>query len=278
MEVSSRRRTRSQAAPDWKVNDSLILVNEMAAIEVDCSKALSSYQKWKIIADNCTALGVLRDLNQCRRKWDSLLSEFNKIKLFDLYWTSDKQKRKQHGLPEDFDHELFKAIDAYLRLKEDEADTEPDSDPEAEADMLKSIAELGCKRQKRRLMHAKNYAEEVPPTSCAQALPQISCTQGETHRESIEETPQKSCTEEKERNINIVGEREQMMVEELRENAQLINDIVKGNIAGSVVYEAANMNATSAEDFHADFVKRQGDRLIACLGDVVDTLNRLFDM
>ncbi|KAF5748062.1 hypothetical protein HS088_TW04G00010 [Tripterygium wilfordii] len=56
MEVSSRRRTRSQAAPDWKVHDSLILVNEMAAIEVDCSKALSSYQKWKIIAENCTAL------------------------------------------------------------------------------------------------------------------------------------------------------------------------------------------------------------------------------
>ncbi|KAM1611597.1 hypothetical protein ACFX1Z_000368 [Malus domestica] len=62
----NRRSTRSQAAPNWNPTDELILVNEVAAIEGNCLKALSSFQKWKIIAHNCSALGVSRTLNQYR--------------------------------------------------------------------------------------------------------------------------------------------------------------------------------------------------------------------
>lgn len=114
-------------------------------MEGDCLKALSSYQKWKIIAENCTALDVVRTANQCRRKWDSLLGEYKKIKQsgVDSYWPLDVDRRKELGLPDYFDQELFKGIDDLVRAQEDRSDTEPDTDPEAEADVLDVISESG---------------------------------------------------------------------------------------------------------------------------------------
>ncbi|KAL9448270.1 hypothetical protein AB3S75_015695 [Citrus x aurantiifolia] len=73
------RHTRSQVGPDWSSKEALILVNEIAVVEADCLKALSSYQKWKIISETCTALDVPQTANQCRRKWDSLVDEYKKI-------------------------------------------------------------------------------------------------------------------------------------------------------------------------------------------------------
>lgn len=147
--VSGSRRTRSQAAPEWSVEGALILVNEIAAIEADCSNALSSYQMWNIIAQNCTALDKPRTLNQCRRKWDSLVSEYNKIKQWELqcgsglYWSLESERRRQCGLPENFDSELFKAVDDLVRAREKKSDTDPDSDPEAEIEVLDVAVELG---------------------------------------------------------------------------------------------------------------------------------------
>ena len=149
LRVSSSRRTRSQVAPDWTVNDSLILVNEIAAVEGECLDALSTYQKWKIIAENCNALDVGRTLNQCRRKWDSLLFECNKIKKWESrsrnvsFWSLDSERRRELGLPVDFDRDLFKAIDGLVSAQEGRSDTDPGTDPEAEDDMLEVIAEYG---------------------------------------------------------------------------------------------------------------------------------------
>nr|GFA18982.1 trihelix transcription factor ASR3 [Tanacetum cinerariifolium] len=116
---TSSLRTRSKAAPDWTVEESLILVNEIAAIEADCRGTLSSFQKWKIIVENCNALEVNRNLNQCRRKWDSLLSDYKKIKL------SGSKKAS-------FNSDLFKAIERYVREFEEEG--EYDTDPEGDDD------------------------------------------------------------------------------------------------------------------------------------------------
>ncbi|KAJ0666514.1 putative transcription factor MYB family [Helianthus annuus] len=111
--------TRSKAAPDWTVEESLILVNEVTAIEVDCRDTLSSFQKWKIIVENCNALGVNRNLNHCRRKWDSLLSDYKKIK------QSGSKKAS-------FNSELFKGIERYVREFECGGyDTEADTDTDA---------------------------------------------------------------------------------------------------------------------------------------------------
>ena len=141
--LSGIRRTRSQASPPWDSQHLLILVNEIAAIEADCSNALSSFQKWKIIVENCNALGVPHSSNRCRRKWNLLLHDYKKIKrwqsqsvLCDSYWSLGGQWRKEYELPENFDEDLFKAINNVVRLLEDKSGTDRDSDPEAQDNML----------------------------------------------------------------------------------------------------------------------------------------------
>ncbi|THG01282.1 hypothetical protein TEA_028200 [Camellia sinensis var. sinensis] len=87
-----------------------------------------------------------RTRSQCRRKWDSLLSKYKEIKLWESseslvesYWLIDYERRCEFGFLEDFDFEVFKAIDDHLKVG-DGSDTDPDVDPEVVAD---GVAEPG---------------------------------------------------------------------------------------------------------------------------------------
>ncbi|XP_062024475.1 uncharacterized protein LOC133740530 [Rosa rugosa] len=151
---SGSRRTRSQVAPDWTETDLLILVNEVTAVEADCRKEFSSFQKWKIVAQNCTALGVPRSLDQYRRKWEALLHDYKIIDHWNSqsrasasYWALESDRRKQFGLPRSFDHELFKAIGGYEKAQENQSDTE---EGEAEADVADEYEEAVEPESKRR--------------------------------------------------------------------------------------------------------------------------------
>lgn len=316
LRASGSRHTRSQAAPEWTVKGALILANEYAAVEADCSDALSSYQKWKIIAENCTALDVPRTLNQCRRKWDSLATEYGKIKKWELrsrsgsYWFLESERRRKFGLPEDFDYELFKAVDDFMSVRENRSDTEPESDPEAKAEMADVVEELGSKRQRRRFTSQKSWLEgkplkchikeepsrrsteekpqkrhlEDPVNSLTEENPQKSCIKGKHQKGHVEE-PVENPTEEKPKRSHGKGEtwrshveeeetigteaKEQMMVMKLQENAELINAIVSENVGLGAA------NVSNVEDYRTDFVRRQGDKLIACLRDIVSTLDQL---
>ncbi|KAM2656405.1 hypothetical protein EV1_011913 [Malus domestica] len=137
----NRRNMRLQAAPDWNPTDELILVNEVAAVKGNYLKALSSFQKWKIIAQNCSTLGMLRTLDQYRRKWEALFGEYKGIKQWeaksrasDSYWVLGTERSKRNGLPGNFDQELFRGIDKLVRMRGNQSDTDPDSDPEDEAE------------------------------------------------------------------------------------------------------------------------------------------------
>lgn len=84
-----------------------------------------------------------------------------------------------------------------------------------------------------------------------------------------EEMPQKTLMEEKPKNdymqkkkMTAAEEMEHMMVERLRENAELIHAMVQTNLP-----EVADFGAT-------DFVRGQGDKIIARLGDIVNILNQ----
>lgn len=79
-EPQESHRTRSKAAPDWTVEESLILVNEISAVESEWGATLPSFQKWQQIVENCNALDVNRNLNQCKRKWDALLGAYRRDK------------------------------------------------------------------------------------------------------------------------------------------------------------------------------------------------------
>ncbi|KAJ6329778.1 hypothetical protein OIU76_008580 [Salix suchowensis] len=423
---SSTPRTRSQLSPEWTTKEALILVNEIAAVEKDCLKALSTYQKWKIIVDNCVVLDVARNLNQCRTKWNSLLNEYNLIKDWDkesesrsdLYWSLESERRKEFGLPENFNEELFRAIDDYMWCHKEHPDTDPDPDPDTDPekpDLLHAITNLGTKKQRWRSKSQKTckeekthkccgednsqtiHAEEKPQVRCVEENSQIYCIvekpEGvraeEEHQESqvqestqtyyaegklqtipAEEDPQESCAEEephtihaeeepgespaeehpqpycskekprtihleeetqeryleenhqtccanekphqsvpaetqhqeshvlerpqkrhrKEKSQNAHGdekpkvhrghkkkmpsteEMEQMMVEKLRENAEMIQTVVNGNFPELADLEAAD--SKNIEGFKTDLIRSQGDKLIACLQNIVNSISQ----
>lgn len=131
----SSRYTRSQAAPDWTVQEVLVLLSEIVAIDEAWLKELSSYQRWKMISDSCIAMNVVRSSNQCKRKWEMLLDAYNKIMKWepqsseDSYWLLPEDRRKDYGLPVSFQKEVFDAMDAVIQVQQQQSDSN-NSDPE----------------------------------------------------------------------------------------------------------------------------------------------------
>ncbi|GLT67516.1 hypothetical protein SLA2020_398170 [Shorea laevis] len=294
LQHSGTRRTRSQAAPDWPLEHALILVNEIAAVEMDCSNAFSSFQKWKMVVENCNALGVPRSLDQCRRKWDSLLGQYNKIRQWESksrsnsYWSLRVERRKVCGLPEDFDKELFKAIDTVARTKDGESGTDRDSDPEAQEDPHEVMEELelsGSKKQRRNLMLLNSHAEVKPKNCFAMEEPVKHVAENaqrgrakeklhaierkEKHQASKEDNPQKSHAEE--RRMISVEERERMMVAKLNEDAKEIHAIVEKSLGENSDYRGTDLN--KVDHFQGESIRHQADKLIGCLGNILSTLN-----
>ncbi|KAG7540804.1 hypothetical protein ISN45_Aa07g009630 [Arabidopsis thaliana x Arabidopsis arenosa] len=289
--TSGSRRTRSQVAPDWAVKDCLILVNEIAAVEADCSNALSSFQKWTMISENCNALDVRRNLNQCRRKWDSLVSDFNQIKQWESqyrgsgrsYWSLSSDKRKLLNLPGNIDIELFEAISAVVMIQDDKAGTESDSDPEAQdvVDISAELAFVGSKRSRQRTIVMK----ENPPQKTKKEEPRTSRVQVNTREKPItakathqnktmeEKRPMEEIStdeeEEEEETMNIEEEVE-VMEAKLSYKIDLIHAIVGRNLAK----DNETRDGISTDD-KLKFVRQQGDELIGCLSEIVSTLTRL---
>ncbi|MFS8030614.1 putative transcription factor MYB family [Helianthus anomalus] len=233
--------TRSKAAPDWTVEESLILVNEVTAIEADCGDTLSSFQKWKIIVENCNALGVNRNLNHCRRKWDSLLSDYKKIK------QSGSKKAS-------FNSELFKGIESYVREFEcggydTEADTDTDAPPAfvLQSDLLNQRAKMTApqkhivevKSKPTRSLKSEN--NDIEECSSEQQVDH------HTHRLNESKRFVEVSRLDHEHNIG----------EKLRENAEMIEAIVNnGNRAN-------------------DLTRINGDKISICLDNLAAALDEL---
>ncbi|KAH6792264.1 hypothetical protein C2S52_002741 [Perilla frutescens var. hirtella] len=277
-------RTRSKAAPDWTVEESLILVNEISAVESEWGATLPSFQKWQQIVENCNALDVNRNLNQCKRKWDALLSSY---------------RRANQGarLDRSFPAELFSAVDCCVTTKgkrddgggeaeEDDAvdeaqeeeeqvamETDPDSDPEAQGHVTNFFFETGSKKQRPRMKRQKRRLETQNPwgyfTSTNTKHEESTSIQEEAKNTNniVESMPEE---------INRDSQQEQIMATMLWENAMQINAILEGDLADDVDYKLADLK--NAEAVQIDLTRRQGDKLIDCLGNISTTLNQLCDL
>ncbi|VFQ94864.1 unnamed protein product [Cuscuta campestris] len=279
MERGSRR-TRSQAAPDWTAQESLTLVNEVKAVEAECGGTMSSFQKWQLTVAHCNALDVNRSMNQCKRKWESLLDDYRKAKKWESQYGTvsfDDERRTDLGLPGDFCLELFEAIDAYVKkIQGKEAsgvDTDPDSDPEAQFDDS-IFLESGSKKQRRRSNNENHRAEETAlPGIGLDEKPKLPKIQQETNYEpSLLVLDDKAKSpENRDENMEVAeqvpceGEKGMAALLTLHKNAQLINAVVEGELK----YAAAD---------HTDLVRLQADQLIDCLGTISETLCQLCEM
>ncbi|XP_057766831.1 uncharacterized protein LOC130987199 [Salvia miltiorrhiza] len=289
--MGESHRTRSKAAPDWTVEESLILVNEISAIESEWGATLPSFQKWQQIVENCNALDVNRNLNQCKRKWDAMLTAYRRAKQgeppdrsfpAELYAAVD-QCVSTNGKRNDGGGEADEEEDGDATVVEEEEEqvvmeTDPDSDPEAQGQLTKLLFETGSKKQRCRMKRQKRRLETQNPwgyfTSTKKPHEESSSKQEEVKNTNnvVESSPEEISTELKEQTES----EEQTMAMMLWENALQINAILEGNLADDVDYKLAGLK--NAEAVQIDFTRRQGDKLIDCLGNISTTLNQLCDL
>ncbi|KAI5394011.1 uncharacterized protein LOC127092255 [Lathyrus oleraceus] len=278
------RRTRSQAAPEWTVTELLILVNEIAAVEADWSVQLSSYQQWDIISENCAALDVDRNLAQCRRKWQSLLAEYEDF-------------RKRQKASSSLDPELFGAIERVVKGREERGEIDRESDLDASVEI-----ETGSKRKRQRrksekhLVHKRKESHDEEPGNnhleeeyLKDFLGKKSKLKRTAKRQPklIESLPLKNLTElDESHNIEMpkpeesVGnitnnrreENEEILTLKLRELAIEIQEISAESA------DCKEANPENIEDYRTEFTRRQGDKLIARLGNFSNTLKQLCDL
>lgn len=262
MEKSNSLRTRSQAAPEWTHQEHLLLVNEITAVERDCLNTFSSFQKWKIIVDNCNALGLNRSLNQCKKKWNTLFDDYNNLNNFDA--------------------ELYKAIDDYVRVRDGRSDTDPDIDPndndDVEGDdlLVNVIAHSvfpHSKKYKRKIMPKKHFLEswgarrkssknvrKVNKLCRSEVKVEVECPKESV---DVKSKNKESNQEEKVERVTI----------ELLKTAEQINTVLEGKFVEEIDYRLADLE--SAKTTQTVIVRRQGDELIACLGNYTHTLDQL---
>lgn len=128
------------------------------------------------------------------------------------------------------------------------------------------------KRQKRRLEMQNPWGYF---TSTKKPHEESTNTQEEvknTNNIVVESKPEEIDTESEEQ----AESEEQTMATMLWENALQINAILEGNLADDVNYRLADLK--NAEAVEIDFTRRQGDKLIDCLGNISTTLNQLCDL
>ncbi|RWW02851.1 hypothetical protein GW17_00034039 [Ensete ventricosum] len=247
--ASSSRCTRSQAAPDWTTYESLVLVGEIAAMDEDWLKALSSYQKWKMISDNCVALDVVRSSNQCKRRWESLLAGYRRIREWESshgegsYWVLDSDRRQQLGLPIWFDQEVFSSMGAVLKLQEDWAGR-------GEADPKYVIDAAGA-------------SENLLLPAEAEML-DVNNAQGS--KENSEDEIQKD------------REKARDMASKLQESAQQIHAILREELEDNIGLDTSVVDLSKPNAAGIEFTRRQADRLIKAFGGLAGSLNQFTEL
>lgn len=306
------RRTRSQAAPEWTITESLILLNEIAAVEAECSVNFSSYQQWDIISQNCAALDVDRNLAQCRRKWRSLLAEYEDVRRRRRAWNSDR--------------ELFDAVERVVKGREERGEVDRESDGELgneERDVTVEIDMIGTgfKRKRPRskvernsvqkpkkywpVEPSENLKEKQDPEVIHEEVPENNHLEEVFLKDFLEKKPKlKSPAKRRPKHIEMplqnlpevekhhdnekpklpepasVGnitnnsreENEEMLTLKLQELAIEIQEISAESA------DCKEANTENIEDYRTEFTRRQGDKLIARLGNFSNTLKQLCDL
>ncbi|KAG8381981.1 hypothetical protein BUALT_Bualt05G0029000 [Buddleja alternifolia] len=282
-EPKGPHRTRSKAAPDWTVEEALVLVNEINAVESEWGATLPSFQKWQQIVENCNALDVNRNLNQCKRKWEALLSDYRSAKHeevaairsfpIELFKAVDRCVNAKHGGDEVATEEDEEEVVAAAEEEQAVMDTDPDSDPDAQGKVTNFFFETGTKKQRRRMKRQKRRLESLNPWGYFTSS-KIKHEESSDVNENMANTKNnilESVSEE-----NNVETKEQIMAKLLCENALKINSILEGNIGNDIDYKLADLKKSEA--VQTDFTRRQGDKLIDCLGEISATLNQLCDL
>ncbi|CAM6090552.1 unnamed protein product [Calypogeia fissa] len=105
----------------WTRNESMALVSAMKQLEEDASTTSTGGDaKWKSISQICSNHGVQRTSVQCRKRWNTLLAAYRKIKDWEKkngmesYWAMGGLDCKAKKLPAGFDEEIWNVMNSFL--------------------------------------------------------------------------------------------------------------------------------------------------------------------
>ncbi|XP_078161605.1 sequence-specific DNA binding transcription factor [Carex rostrata] len=264
-QASTPRCTRSRAAPDWSVADTLVLVEQIAAVDAELwSKSLSSFQKWKIVSDNCAQIGFHRSSNQCKRRWELLVSDYKKIRRWETmrnsstglglgsgsvsYWRLDPDRRERFGLPGLFNFEVYGAMDAVIKI-------EGSRDIDSELLVIGPIEPID-KESNNANANANNNGNTLStvlaiPAENAEAFNAIE----HIASEEIEEGLQSSEAWD--------------LAAKLQENAEHIQSILKGENGGDMII---------SDNLDTGIAREKAEELIKSLGGLVQSLDEFTEL
>eukprot|EP00249_Psilotum_nudum_P014038 c24630_g1_i2 orf=156-1160(+) len=113
--------------PNWEKHETIVLVkaykrqmDEYNASANNKGRMGTIEQKWERISSLCAKDGVVRDDEQCRKRWQDLSKKYKKIKDWEesngqeSYWLISSNVRKDKNLPSSFDREIYDTIDSFM--------------------------------------------------------------------------------------------------------------------------------------------------------------------
>lgn len=115
--------------PNWEKWETIVLVKSYQRQTDEFNAATSkgrmatSEQKWDRISSMCAKEGVVRDAEQCRKRWQDLSKNYKKIKDWEgaveeeSYWVMPSSIRKDKNLPCGFDREVYDCMDSFIGSK-----------------------------------------------------------------------------------------------------------------------------------------------------------------
>ncbi|CAN6445258.1 unnamed protein product [Victoria cruziana] len=248
------RCTRSQSVPDWSVGEMLIMVKEIIAIEEDSLKSLSSYQKWKIISENCANLGVVRPSNHCKKQWESMFAHYSKIRDWvsqsqdNSYWDLSDEQKKEFELPAGFDKEIYGVIRDFLIAQEEKSDSE-------------SLSESDAPVRK----HGRTAQTAPIKTRTKVKAQEVSYPLEASKPEALANLPTSKI------------KREQEITTELKENCEHIDAILQGKI-GKIGGGFSPSDVERGSVTQTGFRRQQGHELVKVFGGLITTLNQFVDL
>ncbi|KAF3327788.1 Myb/SANT-like DNA-binding domain-containing protein [Carex littledalei] len=263
---SISRCTRSRAAPDWSVADTLVLIEQIAAVDAELwSKSLSSFQKWKIVADNCAQIGFHRSSNQCKRRWELLVSDYKKIRRWETmrnsniglgpgsvsYWRLDPDWRERSGLPGLFNFEVYGAMDAVIKI-------EGSRDIDSELLVIGPIEPIDGENNANANANPLSTVLAIPADN-AEAFNAI-----EHHMHAPRHLDQKDKEEIDE---TLQSSEAWDLAAKLQENAEHIQSILKGENGGDI-----------CDNIDMAVAREKAEELIKSLGGLVQSLDEFTEL
>ncbi|GKV17423.1 hypothetical protein SLEP1_g27937 [Rubroshorea leprosula] len=115
--------TQTMKHPRWTREETIVLIQGKNAIEENLlregQQQGQNEPKWYLVSLYCKQHGVDREAVQCRKRWNTLIGEYKKIKTWesqiregaDSFWVMRAKLKRERKLPNSFDKEVYDAFE-----------------------------------------------------------------------------------------------------------------------------------------------------------------------